>query len=98
MWLRWLLKDLGVFVDGYTPLHCDNQSAIHIGKNKKFHERTKHIEIDCHFTRRAYLEGNISLSYIENCQSDSGLFQQKFAFEDIPIISFKLGIIVFSSS
>ena len=50
-WLRWLLKNLGVSTSFATLFYCDNQSAIHIAHNDVFHERTKHIEIDCHFIR-----------------------------------------------
>ena len=51
LWLRWLLKDLGVSTSSATPLYCDKQSAIHIAYNDVFHEWTKHIKIDCHFIR-----------------------------------------------
>ncbi|XP_068639408.1 uncharacterized mitochondrial protein AtMg00810-like [Aristolochia californica] len=30
------------------PLHADNRSAILIVANSVFHERTNHIEVDCH--------------------------------------------------
>ena len=49
LWLRWLLKALGLSTSSATLLYCDNQSAIHIAHNDVFHEQTKHIEIDCYF-------------------------------------------------
>uniref|UniRef100_A0A2N9GF18 Reverse transcriptase Ty1/copia-type domain-containing protein n=1 Tax=Fagus sylvatica TaxID=28930 RepID=A0A2N9GF18_FAGSY len=51
LWLRWLLTDMGAPQTTSTPIHCDNHSAIHIAHNDIFHERTKHIKIDCHFIR-----------------------------------------------
>ena len=62
-WLVRLLTELAVTTLQPVTLYCDNQSAIHIGKNPMFHERTKHIEIDCHFTREKVLEGLIQLTY-----------------------------------
>nr|GEV11776.1 uncharacterized mitochondrial protein AtMg00810-like [Tanacetum cinerariifolium] len=51
VWLRWLLADMGVRITSSTSLYYDNHSAIQIAHDTIFHERTKHIEIDCHFTR-----------------------------------------------
>lgn len=62
-WLVRLLTELEVLNLQPVMLHCDNQSAIHIGKNPAFHEWTKHIELDCHFTRDKVLEGLITLTY-----------------------------------
>ncbi|XP_013632827.1 PREDICTED: uncharacterized protein LOC106338383 [Brassica oleracea var. oleracea] len=48
IWLQQLLTDLQIKVQNTTKLFYDNKSAIHIATNPVFHERTKHIEIDCH--------------------------------------------------
>ncbi|XP_019090134.1 PREDICTED: uncharacterized protein LOC109128377 [Camelina sativa] len=56
-WLKALLEDLGITISTPITMHCDNQAAIHIATNSVFHERTKHIEIDCHKVREKIEEG-----------------------------------------
>lgn len=63
-WLTRLLHELSVTSIVSVPVHCDSQSAIYIARNPVFHERTKHIELDCHFVREKLHDGLISLSYV----------------------------------
>jgi len=63
-WLVGLLTELGVSQLQPVTLHCDNQSALHIARNPVFHERMKHVDIDCHFTREKVMEGLIQLTYL----------------------------------
>ena len=60
-WLTYLLQDFRVSFIQPATLYCDNQSAIQIANNPVFHERTKHIEIDCHIVRNKINSGLIKL-------------------------------------
>ncbi|XP_019154611.1 PREDICTED: uncharacterized protein LOC109151149 [Ipomoea nil] len=63
-WLFFLLTDLGINHNGAVAVYCDSKSAIAIAENPVFHERTKHIELDCHLVREKLNNGIIKLLHI----------------------------------
>ncbi|KAD0384266.1 hypothetical protein E3N88_44346 [Mikania micrantha] len=49
-WIRNLLLELGCPIKCASMVYCDNVSAIFMPGNPIQHQRTKHIELDIHFT------------------------------------------------
>ena len=64
VWLRRLLQELRILDDKPTNIYCDNQSSIKLSYNPVFHERSKHFEIDFHFTRQKVEENVIKVEFI----------------------------------
>lgn len=60
LWIKQLLKDLSINDTGPTPLFCDIKAALAIAANPVYHERVKHVDIDCHFIRD-HVPPNLSL-------------------------------------
>jgi hypothetical protein len=54
IWLHGFLGDLGIEQVDHV-VFCDNQSVIHLAKDEKFHERTKHIDV-CNFFIRHHVK------------------------------------------
>ena len=60
-WILYLLHDLHITCSKLPVLYCDNQSALYIVANPVFHERTRHLEIDCHIVREKFQNGILKL-------------------------------------
>ncbi|XP_040996133.1 uncharacterized mitochondrial protein AtMg00810-like [Juglans microcarpa x Juglans regia] len=63
-WLIYALQDLQIDHSQPTLLYTDSKSAMAIATNPVQHERTKHIQIDCHLVREKLQEKLIKLFYI----------------------------------
>ncbi|RVX08874.1 Retrovirus-related Pol polyprotein from transposon RE2 [Vitis vinifera] len=70
IWLRHLLRELRFGKDEQMKLICDNQAALHIASNPVFHERTKHIEVDCYFIREKIASGCVATSFVNSKHQD----------------------------
>ena len=64
--LKHLLQELRFWKDEQMKLICANQTALHISSNPVFRERTKHIEVDCHFIREKIASGCMTTSFINS--------------------------------
>lgn len=55
IWLLGLLRELGLPINQPVIMYSDSKATMQIAINPVYHERTKHIEIDCHFIREMIL-------------------------------------------
>jgi len=76
IWLRGLVNELGLTQKVLT-VFCDSPSAIHLTKNNRYHDKTKHINIKHHFIRDVVVVGEIMVKKIhisEHCLDLVGLY------------------------
>lgn len=93
VWVHQLLSEVGFQTTLPTKLWCDNQAALHISSNPVFHERTKHIEIDCHFVREKIQQKLISTGHVRTRDQLGDIFTKALNGARVEYICNKLGMI-----
>lgn len=91
-WLVGLLNELKVNVKFLVKLQCDNKAALQIATNPIFHERTKHIEMDCHFVREKIKNGIILPTYVNTKQQPADILTKGLDVASHHFMLSKLGV------
>ena len=74
VWIKQLLGELKFGETGHMELEFDNQATLHIASNQVSYERTKHIEIDCHFVRQKILSRYIVTKFVKSNDQLADIF------------------------
>lgn len=91
-WLTYLLLEFRISFNQPANLFCDNNSAIQIASNQVFHERTKHIELDCHIVREKCLSGLLKLLPVRSSMQLADAFTKALQPASFKFMISKLGM------
>lgn len=86
------LADLGITLPSQTVLFYDSRSSLAIAKNLVFHERTKHIDMDCHFVHECIKARVLKALYVSTHDQQTNFFTKLLAPKTFTMFNSKLGI------
>lgn len=78
IWLRNLLGELKQQGNELLELYCDNKTAISIIHNPVYHDRTKHVGINCHFIKEKIEDGMGSMICVLTLSQIVDIFIKSF--------------------
>ena len=92
VWLKRILKDLGIRLTDHIRLFYDNMSSIYLARNPAFHARTKHIEVHYHFICERVQAGEINLQHISMNLQVADIFTKALGVDKLMQFASELGL------
>jgi hypothetical protein len=74
LWLRGLLKELGLSCRSGSVVYGDNQAALAASSNGIKSERTKHVDVKYHFITETVEGGDVKLKWVPTQQQEADIF------------------------
>lgn len=89
-----LMIDLGLKCHTPMVMHYDNQPTISITNNLIFHERTKHIKVNCHFIRNVLLtKKKIFIPFVKSKDQIADIFTKRLHSQRLSTLYGKAGMV-----
>jgi len=87
-----LLCEMGVVFPHSMVMHSDNQATMYIANNFVFYERTKHINVDCHFIWDMVMAKRIVTFYVTFGAQLGDIFTKALFRKSFSALCNKLGM------
>lgn len=91
-WCREIMKDLDVLLPESITVYTDSQSCINMIENRKFSNRTKHIDIKYHYVREQAANKSVDLVYISTHENIADMLTKPLASVKLVDLSEKAGL------
>ncbi|KAF2343488.1 hypothetical protein FHG87_025756, partial [Trinorchestia longiramus] len=95
IWLKLLFDDLEFKTGGPIVVNEDNQSAICLAQNPKYHGRSKHIDIKFNYVCDFVRNNEIDLVYCPSNDMLADIFTKGLSAEKFSRLRRKLGVVFF---
>ncbi|KAE8655864.1 hypothetical protein F3Y22_tig00117016pilonHSYRG00207 [Hibiscus syriacus] len=92
IWLRNLLKEIGLIQKEPTKVCVENKSTIPLSKNSVFHDRSKHIDIRYHYIRECVARNDVEVEYVKSQDQVADIFTKPLKSEDFIRLRNLLGV------
>ncbi|XP_049935313.1 uncharacterized mitochondrial protein AtMg00810-like [Nymphaea colorata] len=92
LWLKYILVDLTVQHLDSVLVFSDSKSALQMAANPVKHERTKHVELDCHVVRDLVRHRTIETRFVSSQYQVADMFTKSISLDQFLFLKGKLGL------
>jgi hypothetical protein len=92
IWIRSLLKELGLTLSTPPKIWCDNIGATYLSVNPIFHARTKHVAIDFHFVCELVASKDLVILFVPSEDQLPDVLTKPLVSKRFHRLSYKLNV------